>query len=436
MSGNPKLIVIELLKEVDNGKYSNIILSDFFSKNNIPVSEKGFITELFYGVLRNKILVDYLIVKYVNKIKKKDLYYLFEISLYQEMYMKSDSAGIVWEACEITKKRFGNGLVSFVNGVLRALFRGYKEELEKLRAAEKYDILYSYEKWQFEKLKSIYGEETAAVMESYKTTPYLSVRVNRLKYSCQEFEEYLSIKGINILSKVENVYYIDSGEVIKDSIFRDGKIIAQDGASYLAAALLKPDEGDVILDCCAAPGTKTTLIGELVNNKGKIVALDLYPHKIKLIEENCLKTGVNIVESSVCDARTAIEKYQHVLFDKILADVPCSGFGVIRKKPEVVYTKQKSDINGLVKIQREILLSVTKLLKKGGEMVYSTCTIFNEENTDNIEWFLNTNKNFAAVDIVLPDGIDTEKDRFGGIKITYKNRYLDGFYIIKLKRVE
>lgn len=435
MRENIKLRIVHLLKEFDTGKYSNILLNDYFNSNALEKSEKGFITEVFYGVIRNRIFVDYIINKFTNKIKKKELFYLFEISVYQGIFMESDIPGVVWEAGEIVKKKYGAGLLGFANGVLRNIFRESEKIIESLKQNNRYDILLSYKEWQYKKITEIYGNEAVDIMRSYKMTPFLSIRVNKLKYSEVELNEYLKKNNINIKFKFESVYYIDSGEILNSELFKSGKIIAQDGSSYLAAKILNPQENENVLDACAAPGSKTVLLAEIMKNIGKIYALDIHEHKIELIRENIKKTGADIIEPVLCDATKTELKFTDGSFDKILADVPCTGFGVIRKKPEVIYTKDEKSINEIQKLQRNILESVSKLLKVNGNIVYSTCTIFEEENTQNIKWFLKNNTNFIVEPIVMQEDIEYTRDCVGGIQVSYKNRYLDGFYIIKLKRV-
>ncbi|BDU50201.1 16S rRNA (cytosine(967)-C(5))-methyltransferase RsmB [Haliovirga abyssi] len=428
---NVKVRVIDILNSVDEGKYSNIVLNAYFNSNSVEEKEKGFMTELFYGVIRNKIFIEYIIGKFTKKVKKKWMYNLLKISIYQGFYMNSDIKGVVWEAAEVTKNKYGIEMSKFINAVLRNIFRNIDNIREELENEERYDILYSYPEWIYKKLKKEYPENFLEVMESYKKVAKMSFRVNRLKYSEVEFEEYLEKNGINILKKVDSVYYVDSGKIINTDIFRSGKVIVQDGSSYYAAKLLGAKQGEKILDCCSAPGSKAMVMAENMNNIGEITAIDIYKHKIKLIKQNKKKCGAEIVLPRLHDA-TKIKGE----FDKILVDAPCSSIGVIRKKPETLYNKEYKNIKELAKLQEEILENVSKSLKVGGELIYSTCTIFNEENGDNIKKFLENNKEFKVEKIELDDNINYSYDEIGGIKIGYKEEFLDGFYIIKLVRGE
>ena len=429
---NIKQRVISLITEVDNGKYSNIALNDYFRENRLDKKERGFITEVFYGVIRNKIFIDEMINKRTKEIKKDWIRNLLRISIYQITFMKSDARGVVWEATELTKKKFSVPVGKFVNGVLRSYDREKDEEIAELRKNEKFDILYSYPKWFYEKVKKDYGSAAEEVLKSLKKIPYMAVRINKLNYSEIKFENLLKKMEIKIIKKIDSVYYLDSGIILYTDEFKQGKIIAQDGASYLAVKVLNPKAGETALDTCAAPGSKTVLMAEFMENQGEIMALDVYPHKIKLIEENCEKMGIDIIKAVKMDARKL--KEQGKKFDKILVDAPCSGYGVIRKKPEILYSKGAENIDELSKLQYEILESASQVLKDGGELVYSTCTITLEENTENVRKFLEKNPQFEPVKFEVPENVNGDFDEFGGFCINYKEEILDNFYIMKFRK--
>lgn len=431
---NIKQRVISLITEVDNGKYSNIALNDYFRDNRLDKKERGFITEVFYGVIRNKIFIDEMINKRAKEIKKDWLRNLLRISVYQMTFMKNDDKGVVWEATELTKKKFSVPVGKFVNGVLRSYSRDKEEEIQKLRDENRLDVLYSYPKWFYEKIREDYGDKTEDVLKSLKKVPYISVRVNKLNYDEIKFENLLKKLDIKIIKKFDNIYYLDSGIILHTEEFKTGKVIVQDGASYLAAKILSPLPDESVLDTCAAPGSKTVLLGELMENKGEIMALDIHSHKVKLIEENCHKMGIDIVKAIKMDARKL--KEQGKKFDKILVDAPCSGYGVIRKKPEVLYNKNIENVEELSKLQYEILDSAAHVLKDDGEMVYSTCTITSEENTKNIKKFLENNPNFKTIPFNVPENVNGEFDEVGGFLINYKEEILDNFYIAKLKKIK
>lgn len=430
---NIKARVISLIKEVENGKFSNIALNEYFKENNLSKKERGFITELFYGVIRNKIFLDYEIDKRTTTIKKDWIRNILRISMYQISFMNSDDKGVIWEATELAKKKFSVPVGKFINGVLRSYQRELQEDVKELKESGKNYIYLSYPEWFYNKLVSEYGEEEGELfLQSLKKIPYISFRVNRLKYSCEEFEKLLEEKKIDIIKKVDSIYYVDSGILLYSDEFRDGKIIVQDASSYLSARNLNPKPDEAVLDTCSAPGGKTAVLGELMENRGELLALDIYPHKLKLIEENCHKCGVDIVRTVKMDARKL--KEQGKKFDKILVDAPCSGYGVLRKKPEAIYNKNSENVEELAKLQFEILESASQVLKDNGELVYSTCTILKEENGRNIKKFLEKYPNFETVELYIPENVNGSYDNVGGFTVDYKEDILDGFYIVKLKK--
>ncbi|MBF1206665.1 MAG: 16S rRNA (cytosine(967)-C(5))-methyltransferase RsmB, partial [Fusobacterium periodonticum] len=367
-----KYVAMKLISFVDKGSYSNIVLNDAFKEFYLTAKEKAFITEIFYGVLRNKNFLDYMIEKNTKVIKKEWIRNLLRISIYQLTFMSSDAKGVVWEATEIAKKH-GIAISKFINGTLRNYLRNKDLEIKKLHDEKNYEILYSIPQYFCDILEKQYGSENLnQAIISLKKIPYLSVRVNKLKYSEEEFEEFLKEKDIQIIKKVDSVYYVNSGLIINSKEFKEGKIIAQDASSYLAAKNLGVKPDDLVLDICAAPGGKTAVLAEEMKNKGEIIAIDIHQHKKKLIEENMKKLGIDIVKATVLDARNVNKQGRK--FDKILVDVPCSGYGVIRKKPEILYTKNRENVEELASLQLEILNSAADILKNGGELIYSTCT--------------------------------------------------------------
>ena len=429
-----KYVAMKLISFVDKGSYSNIVLNDAFKEFYLTAKEKAFITEIFYGVLRNKNFLDYMIEKNTKVIKKEWIRNLLRISIYQLTFMSSDAKGVVWEATEIAKKH-GIAISKFINGTLRNYLRNKDLEIKKLHDEKNYEILYSIPQYFCDILEKQYGSENLnQAIISLKKIPYLSVRVNKLKYSEEEFEEFLKEKDIQIIKKVESVYYVNSGLIINSKEFKEGKIIAQDASSYLAAKNLGAKPNDLVLDICAAPGGKTAVLAEEMKNKGEIIAIDIHQHKKKLIEENMKKLGINIVKATVLDARNVNKQGRK--FDKILVDVPCSGYGVIRKKPEILYTKNRENIEELALLQLEILNSAADILKDGGELIYSTCTIISQENTENVEKFLNERKEFKVKALNIPENVSGEYDKLGGFSINYKEEIMDNFYIIKLIKEE
>ena len=432
---NVKQVAINLISQVDKGAYSNIALNESFKTLNINLKEKAFLTEIFYGVIRNKKFLDYIIEKNTKEIKKEWIRNLLRISIYQITFMDSDNKGIVWEGTELAKKKYGVAISKFINGTLRNYLRNKDLELKKLYDEKNYEVLYSIPKWFYDTLEKQYGDNNLKkAITSLKKIPYLSVRVNKLKYSEEEFEEFLKEKDIQIIKKIDTVYYVNSGLIINSEEFKTGKIIAQDASSYLAAKNLDAMPNELVLDICAAPGGKTAVLAENMGNIGEIIAIDIHQHKIKLIDTNMKKLRIDIVKAIVMDARNVNKQGRK--FDKILVDVPCSGYGVIRKKPEILYSKNRENVEELAKLQLEILNSAADILKDGGELIYSTCTITDEENTNNIKKFLEERKEFKVEKLYIPENVLGDFDSLGGFCINYKEEIMDNFYIIKLKKGE
>ncbi|OWP25442.1 16S rRNA (cytosine(967)-C(5))-methyltransferase RsmB [Fusobacterium polymorphum] len=429
-----KYVTMGLISQVDKGAYSNIVLNDAFREFFLSPKEKAFMTEIFYGVIRNKKFLDYIIERYTKDIRKEWIRNLLRISIYQITFMDSDDKGVVWEATELAKK-YSIGISKFINGTLRNYLRNKESELKKLNDEKNYDVLYSIPKWFCDVLEKQYGNDNLKqAITSLKKVPYLSVRVNKLKYSEEEFEEFLKERDIQIIKKVDTVYYVNSGLIINSEEFKTGKIIAQDASSYLAAKNLGAMPNELVLDICAAPGGKTAVLAEEMKNSGEVIAIDIHQHKIKLIDTNMKKLGIDIVKAIVMDARNVNKQGRK--FDKILVDVPCSGYGVIRKKPEILYSKDRENVEELAKLQLEILNSAADILKDGGELIYSTCTITDEENTNNIKKFLEERKEFKVEKLYIPENVSGDYDNLGGFCINYKEEIMDNFYIIKLKKGE
>ena len=429
-----KYVTMGLISKVDKGAYSNIVLNDAFREFFLSPKEKAFMTEIFYGVIRNKKFLDYIIERYTKDIRKEWIRNLLRISIYQITFMNSDDKGVVWEATELAKK-YSVAISKFINGTLRNYLRNKDSELKRLDDEKNYEVLYSIPRWFYDTLEKQYGNDNLKqAITSLKKIPYLSVRVNKLKYTEEKFEEFLKEKDIQIIKKVDTVYYVNSGLIINSEEFKTGKIIAQDASSYLAAKNLGAMPNELVLDICAAPGGKTAVLAEEMKNSGEVIAIDIHQHKIKLIDTNMKKLGIDIVKAIVMDAKNVNKQGRK--FDKILVDVPCSGYGVIRKKPEILYSKNRENIEELAKLQLEILNSAADILKEGGELIYSTCTITDKENTNNIKKFLEERKEFKVEKLYIPKNVSGDYDNLGGFCINYKEEIMDNFYIIKLKKGE
>ena len=427
---NIKLDAVNLLDEIQNGKYSNIQMNYYFSQNEYSKKEREFITNIINVTLKNLIFVDYVLGQTVRNIQKRKIKQLLRISAAQILFMDFDNAGVVYEAGEISKI-INKHQTGFVNATLQAIIKNKEEIINAIPEDKREGIIYSYPQWFVNKLKIDYPDNYLEIMESYKKRSYLSVRFDKNKMTKEKFEKLLKEINTEVLFSVDEVYYLSNANIFDTEIYRNGEAVIQDASSYLAVKNLAVKDGDAVLDACAAPGGKSLAILQLFNPE-KLISTDIHEHKVKLLNELKNKYGYGNFQVRLNDA-TQIENLE-VKFDKILLDMPCSGLGVLRKKPEKIYELTSNDIKTLKKLQKKIFESAYKCLKNGGEIVYSTCTFSKNENTNNIRYFLEKYEDLEILDLEIPENVEIIKDELGGAYISYKNKYMDGFYIAKLRK--
>ena len=429
---NIKLDIVNLLDEIQNGKYSNIQMNYYFSQNEYSKKEREFITNIINITLKNLIFVDYMLGQTVRNIQKRKIKQLLRISAAQILFMDSDNAGVVYEAGEISKI-INKHQTGFVNATLQAIIKNKEEIINAIPEDKKEGIVNSYPQWFVNKLKTDYPDDYTGIMKAYKERSYLSVRYNRKKLSKDDFEKILSEIKSEILFSADEVYYLSNGNILATDEYKRGDIIIQDASSYIAVKNLGVTEEDIVLDACAAPGGKSLAILQTFSPK-LLLATDIHEHKIEVMKKMKEKYGYDNFEVKLNDA-TKIENL-NMKFDKILLDVPCSGLGVLRKKPEKIYNLTSDDIKNLKKLQKKIFDSAYACLNDDGIILYSTCTFTENENTNNLKYFLEKYDNLKVEEIEVPENVIISKDEFGGTYISYKNQYLDGFYIVKLKKTK
>lgn len=429
---NIKLDIVNLLDEIQNGKYSNIQMNYYFSQNEYSKKEREFITNIINVTLKNLIFVDYILGQTVRNIQKRKIKQLLRISVAQILFMDSDNAGVVYEAGEISKI-INKHQTGFVNATLQAIIKNKEEIINAIPEDKKEGIVNSYPQWFVNKLKTDYPDDYLAMMKAYKERSYLSVRYNSKKLSKDDFEKILSKIKSEILFSADEVYYLSNGNILATDEYKRGDIIIQDASSYIAVKNLGVTEEDIVLDACAAPGGKSLAILQTFSPK-LLLATDIHEHKIEVMKKMKEKYGYDNFEVKLNDA-TKIENL-NMKFDKILLDVPCSGLGVLRKKPEKIYNLTSDDIKNLKKLQKKIFDSAYACLNDDGIILYSTCTFTENENTNNLKYFLEKYDNLKVEEIEVPENVIISKDEFGGTYISYKNQYLDGFYIVKLKKTK
>ena len=418
----------------DNGAYSNIALNQALQSSAMSQKDKSLVTELIYGTVARKITLEWYLAHYIADRDKLEpwVYYLLMVSLYQLLYLdKIPAHAVVNDAVAIAKNR-GNkkGAEKLVNAVLR---RASQEELPApssiRRKNKRLSVLYSTPVWLVKKLSEQYGDERAeTILASLFVRNKASIRV----IDPDKLPGIAAATGAE-LSQLSPVGLVKSaGHFVATDYFAEGDITIQDESSQLVAPTLDLQGNEQILDACASPGGKTTHMASYLTS-GHIIALDLYDHKLDLVKDNAKRLGVaDKISTHKLDATKVHEVFAADSFDKILVDAPCSGIGLIRRKPDIKYNKENQDFNSLQEIQLQILSSVCQTLRKGGIITYSTCTIFDEENFQVIEKFLASHPNFEQVKLSHKQE-DVVVD--GCLAITPEQYQTDGFFIAQVKRI-
>lgn len=442
-------LAMNVLTQVEQeGAYSNLLLNTALQKASLEKGDAGLATELVYGTISRLNTLDYFLDRFVKKGTAKLQPWvraLLRLSLYQIVYLdRIPDHAVVSEAVNLAKRRGHQGISGMVNGVLRSILR-QKEELvipDNLSPADQISLRHSHPKWLVERWIEQYGEDTAeAICKANNEPPAVSIRVNTTMISREALLEEMNSRGFEAVSSELSPYGIivkSGGNMAHTEWYKDGMISIQDESSMLVAEVVDPEPGMRVLDCCAAPGGKTAHMGELMKDDGLIIANDLHAHKQKLIAEQAERLGLDRIKTVTGNALDLAQTYEPASFDRVLLDAPCSGLGVIRRKPDLKWVKTPEDIGEIASLQRELLQSVSTLVRPGGVLVYSTCTIEPGENEGAVAAFLADNPNFEVADNengsmsrimknALPKG--------GGVQILPQHFHSDGFYIVRLRRL-
>ena len=415
-----------------NQAYSNIALNKHLKGSQISVADKGLVTEIVYGTVARKLTLEWYLSHFIEDRDKLDnwLYILLLLSAYQLRYLdKIPNHAVVNEAVEIAKAR-KKGSEKMVNAVLRRILREGWPDIATIKRKNKRDsIAYSLPVWLVSKLKEEYGEERAqAIFESLLVRNKASIRVTDLSRK----EEIKAVLEASVSPLAASGLVKEQGHFAGHDLFSEGAITIQDESSQLVAPTLNLKDHEQVLDACAAPGGKTAHMASYLTT-GQVTALDLYVHKLDLIQENAQRLGVaDRVQTQKLDARKVHEFFGRDSFDKILVDAPCSGIGLLRRKPDIKYNKETADFTSLQEIQLEILGSVCQTLRKGGIITYSTCTIVSEENFQVVQTFLERHPEFEQVKLEH-ECKDILKN--GCILITPELYGSDGFFISQFRKI-
>ncbi len=386
-----------------SGTYTNAALKTALGQDDFSAQDKGLITEIIYGVILNKTALDFIISKFSKvKIKKMTPWVLniLRMGIYQIYYMDKIPANAACnESVKLAKKYSHSAASGFVNGVLRAAAR----EVENFEFPKTGDMVadlslkYSYPEWITNRLVNEYGEDTCEnLFKENQNAHSLHIRVNTLKTDKTKLSDILAKEGLlceDCELSESSLFVKGKLNVEKSKAYKDGLYSLQNISSQKTVKILDPKPSETVIDMCAAPGGKSCAIAERMGNNGKVLAFDIFDHKIDLIKASAKRLGIDIIEAKVMDSS---KKNDNLLkfADRVLADVPCSGLGVLHKKPDIKWSRCEEEINELCKIQAEILENAALYVKDGGVLVYSTCTILPEENRLQIEEFLKNHKEF------------------------------------------
>ncbi len=443
---SPRAICFEILNRIEKtDSHLDWLLTDSFKRyRHLTPLDRAFLTELTYGTLRWREKLDWAI-RHLSKVPfekvEPEIINLLRLGIYQLLFLtRTPASAAVNESVEIAKTIRGKGGAGFVNGILRSLIR-QKEEIpypgRNENPAFHLSVVQSYPLWLTRRwVKEIGPEETRKVAEFNNRRSALALRVNSLKIDRGTLVEKLREKGL----KPHPTSFSEEGIVVEDPpptselpFMKKGLYILQDEASQLITILLDPKPGERILDACAAPGGKTTHIAQRMENKGEIDALDLTRGKLNRIEEACQRLEIKIIKTIKGDASRPLPFSQEMKFDRILADVPCSGFGTLRKNPDLKWRRGEEDIQRLRELQFSILKNLSDYLREEGILVYSTCTLFHEENEDIIERFLKDHPEFRLDQIgnILPENCHLFIKN-GYFKTFPPEGDMDGFFAARL----
>lgn len=404
----PRVSAIRILSRFERSDAYIEKLIDFeLKKGEIDTLDRNLFTEIVTGVIRWKARLDWVLngfyigdyMKCLNLVKNA-----LRVALYQILFLdKIPVYAAINESVEIVKRLQGEKTAGIVNGVLRNISRN----IENIRYPDINDdpayylsVMYSHPRWMVRRWLDRFGVETTEKLLTINNQrPYTPVRVNKLKTSVDEIKKFFDENGITytVSELIPESLIINSSKtkLTQTDIFHNGMITVQDPSASMAVRLANPHKGISVLDVCAAPGGKTFYMAELMEDSGKIIALDKYNTKIKIVNEGTDRLGLTCIESFTADAKSFESEEQ---FDVVFADVPCSGLGTLRKKPDIKWKREREDIYSMAAVQYDIIDTIAKFVKPGGVLLYSTCTIEPEEDIMNVNKFLENHKEFTLDD--------------------------------------
>lgn len=442
---NEREIVLEVLLEItEHGMYSHIVLRDVLNKYQyLEKKERSFITRVTEGTLEHMMEIDYILDQF-SKVKVKKMKpvirNIMRSAVYQMKYMDSVPVSAACnEAVKLAVRKGFGSLRGFVNGVLRNVARNLDQIAYPTEPRQRLSIQYSMPEWILNLwLKAYDSDIVEQMLQAFQRETPLTIRCNLRMVTPKQLKEHLEAEGVTVKVHpyLEYAFHISGFDYLGDlESFQNGEFSVQDISSMLVSELADPKEGDYVIDVCAAPGGKSLHMAEKLNGSGHVEARDLTEYKVGLIQENIERTGLSNVEAVQQDAlifdETSVGKA-----DIVLADLPCSGLGVLAKKTDLKYKATKEGADSLAKLQREMLKNVQAYVKDEGKLVYSTCTINPAENMDNVHWFLNQYPEFELIDIhgLLCEELQKDVKENGCIQLLPGVHQSDGFFLACMKK--
>ncbi|MDV6376762.1 16S rRNA (cytosine(967)-C(5))-methyltransferase RsmB [Sporosarcina sp. GW1-11] len=430
--GNVRDAALSILMDIENEQaFSNLLLHKTIELYDLPQKDRALLTELTYGTLQHQMTLDYYLTPFVRGKLQPWVRQLLRMSVYQIIFLtKIPEHAVVNEAVKIANKRGHKGVSSMVNGILRSILREGVPGLDEIEdPIARLSIETSHPEWLIKRWIDQYGmEEATAIAVVNNIPPVTTARINATKTNRGEVIGLLKKEGV--VAEPGNLtaqsIQVKSGNLALTEAYKQGLLTVQDESSMLPALALQVEPGMKVLDMCAAPGGKTTHIAERMKNDGEIQAHDLHPHKLRLIEQNAQRLGLTSIQTNSGDSRELLKTYEPQSFDRVLVDAPCSGLGVIRRKPEIKYKKTLQDIESLSVIQKDLLTVGSQLVKKDGLLVYSNRT----ENQEIVEWFLQQQPEFELVPLQIID----QANATDYVQILPHQYESDGFFVAALRR--
>lgn len=444
---NTRRIALDALLRIEAGEFSHVVIRAVLDKNsNLERIDRAFIKRLITGTVSYKIQLDYILKQFITKDLcklKPAILQILRMAVYQMLYMDSvpDNAACN-EAVKLTDKKGFSGLKGFVNGVLRNIAGNKDKAFDFSAIKEKNEYLsikYSMPIWMVDMWLEEYGEEiTEKMLAQFLEESCVTVRVNTAVCGVKECEQAFRDENINFEKHphLDEAFIVTNADNISaGNAFKGGMFQIQDVSSMLVGVAADYKEGMRVLDICAAPGGKSMHAASLVGENGLVISNDLTKKKVELIEENAKRQRLLNIKTSVSDACEFVPEYEEA-FDVVIADVPCSGLGVIGRKADIKYRVKKEDIDELVLLQRRILSNAVRYVKKGGMLMFSTCTVNRKENDSNLKW-LREEFGLKPMDFSknLKEPLSGEASVKDGYLQLFAGKHLtDGFFLSKLRK--